>query len=108
MWAEPTKATLKKAVPPEIGETDGGDIKERMVLAHFFVGGSDWWIVEYDEATDEAFGFARLNGDNVNSEWGYIPISELRELKVLGFLEVEYDKHWTPKPAAEVDGIKIW
>lgn len=46
---------------------------------HYFHGGSDWYITEkdVDGGVKQAFGYAILNGDIENAEWGYISISEL-------------------------------
>ena len=61
-------------------------------------------IFEYNEEEDLAFGYANL-GDDDNSEWGYIPISELRKVKVQGWCEVDYDAHWTPIKAKDIAKI---
>ena len=50
------------------------------------------------------FGFAILNDDYQNSEWGYVDYKELRDLNVKGF-EVDRDLHWKPKKAGLVERI---
>jgi hypothetical protein len=72
-----------------------------MVKVHLFLGGCDWYLTEYDPEDDLAFGFACLNGDLQNAEWGYVSIEELRGLK-FGFMEIDFDLHWQPRPAGEV------
>ncbi len=47
---------------------------------HFFIGNCHWYIAEYD-GEDIFFGYAILNGDIQNAEWGYISFSELKEIK---------------------------
>jgi hypothetical protein len=57
---------------------------ESIVYLHYFLGGSDWYITEKDRVggVAQAFGYAILNGDTQNAEWGYISITELRENNV--------------------------
>ena len=50
------------------------------------------------------FGFAILNEDYQNAEWGYIDYEELRDLNIKGF-EVERDEHWNPQKAGLIDKI---
>ena len=42
---------------------------------HYFVGGTDWWITEYDKQTNQMFGYVVLNEDWQMSEFGYIDAS---------------------------------
>lgn len=102
MWAKPTKADLKKI--PGLYKTENIPAKEKKIYLHFFIGGSDWYIAEYD-GKDIMFGFAILNGDTLNAEWGYISFEELKNLKV-SFVEVDTDKYWKIRPAGEIDKIK--
>ena len=50
------------------------------------------------------FGFAILNNDNQNAEWGNIYYPELLELNVQGF-EIDRDLHWKVIKAGLVDKI---
>lgn len=102
MWAKPTKQDLAKM--PKLGETDGDTNDGTIVQGHFFLGGCDWFITEFD-GEDTFFGFAILNGDYQMAEWGYISFSELKELKIQGMFEVDFDKHWTKRPVREVEKI---
>ena len=65
---------------------------------HYFFGGSDWYIVEKDMEgeVDQAWGFACLNGDMMNAEYGYISIAELVDLKLQFGLTVDLDFHFQP------------
>jgi hypothetical protein len=83
MWNTPTKEELVKI--PRLYETENIPLKDKIIHMHFFIGGSDWYIAEYDE-NDLFWGYAILNGDTENAEWGYIYISfkELIELNVYG------------------------
>jgi hypothetical protein len=97
---------LKKqiATMPATYETeDLGD--DAPVTLHYFHGGSDWYIVERDAGCDDdeekgiqrqAFGFACLNGDYQNAEWGYIAIDEL-----IG-CGVELDLYYKPESKGDV------
>ena len=78
-------------------ETDGqGD--EALVVLHYFMGGSDWYIVERDKEEEQN------SGSRVCSiEWRYtkrralvyIPIGEITELGA------ELDIHWSPKTSQD-------
>jgi len=65
---------------------------------HYFFGGSDWYIAEkdMDGEVDQAWGFACLNGDMMNAEYGYISIAELVALKLQFGLTVDLDFHFKP------------
>ena len=65
---------------PDIGETDG--MKKHPLALHYFLGGSDWYIAEWDKK-DLFFGYAILNGDLENSEWGYIDRKELLSIPLI-------------------------
>ena len=90
---------------PKTYETDGqGD--EALATLHYFMGGSDWWIIERDAGSPDdeeqgvqaqAFGFTCLNGDTENAEMGYISIQELIENGA------ELDLYYTPE---KIGGIK--
>lgn len=106
MWNAPTKEKMAEVLPA-FYTTEEVKTGDKIVGMHFFVGSCDWWIVEYDLESDTAFGFVNL-GDMNNAEWGYIYMPELREIKLKGLIEVDFDKHWNPRPAREVKGIKIY
>jgi len=59
---------------PKIRATDG--MKEHPAIFHYFYGSTDIYICEYDKK-DYMFGFAVLDGDYNNSEWGYFDLTEL-------------------------------
>ena len=66
---------------------------EALVVLHYFMGGSDWYITERDMEPEQlqAHGYAVLNGDTRHAKLGYIPISEITRLGA------ELDLHWSPK-----------
>lgn len=101
----PTADVLAKT-PPLYGTENMGNA-ETIIVAHYFTGSSDWWIAEIDQETWEAFGYARLNGDDQNAEWGYVDLTELERIYVRGRMGgalpviVERDMHRTPKTATD-------
>lgn len=86
------------------------DVRDPIAYLHYFFGGSDWYITEKDQVgsgVEQAFGYACLNGDMLNAEYGYIPIVELVGLTIRGF-HVELDFHFDPVPMSEViQGLKV-
>jgi hypothetical protein len=60
---------------PAIGGTESA--KEHPAIFHYFFGGSDFYVCEYNPIDGLMFGYCILNGDLPNSEWGYFNISEL-------------------------------
>jgi hypothetical protein len=106
MWNVPSQARLDKI--PRLYETETVPLKDKIIHLHFFIGGCDWYIAEYD-GQDLFFGFAILNNDHYNSEWDCVSFNELKALKV-GFLEVdcELEENWMPKKASEIPGIKTY
>ena len=82
---------------PEIGAHD----ESEMVFLHYFLGGSDVWVLEKDAdgGAERVFAFALLNGDARMAELGYVDLSHLI---LTGF---ELDFHFSPKPLAEVREI---
>lgn len=91
-----TAAHLPKppATTPQIGETDG-DGYDAIVRAHYFTGGNDWFITEYDPDSGEMFGWACL-GDRQNAELGYSNYSQLATTRVQGIYRVDYETDWEP------------
>ena len=105
MWNIPSKERLAKI--PKLYETENIPLKDKLIYLHFFIGGCDWYICEYD-GDDLFWGFAHL-GDEQCAEWGYISLSELKSIKIDGWLEVdcELEEIWKVKRAIEIDKIRI-
>lgn len=101
MWNEPTIEELNKL--PKIAEVEYQDIKDVPIYMHFFFGGCDWYIAEFD-GTDLLYGFAILHNDFQNAEWGYSSFAEMKELNV-GWLELDRDLHWEVRPSGKVQRI---
>ena len=104
MWNTPSKAQLAKI--PRLYETEEIPLEDKIVYRHFFIGGCDWYAVEYD-GQDLFFGYAILNNDFDNAEWGYFSLSELQDIKVGPGVEVDHDLYWQARPAGQVDRIRI-
>lgn len=98
---------------PKLYSQDGKGY-EATVHEHYFLGGSDWLVTEYDPEEDLAFGWACLSGDRQNAELGYTSLAELESVAVPltlrlsggqqlpgGALRVERDEHWTPVTLTE-------
>jgi hypothetical protein len=105
MWNEPKKERLAKM--PKLYDTEEIPVQDKNIHLHFFLGGSDWFISETD-GEDIMFGFCILNNDYEMAEWGYVSLSELRSIKIEGWLEVdcELEDHWKVRPAKDVDQIR--
>ncbi|GHU63534.1 hypothetical protein FACS189445_6760 [Spirochaetia bacterium] len=65
---------------PGLGETD--ELPRHPLALHYFAGGCDWYIAEYSKEEDIFFGYAILNNDYQNSEWGYISRTEILSLEI--------------------------
>jgi len=103
MWNEPSEEELRKL--PKLYETEKVSLEEKLIHMHFFIGGCDWYISEYDQDNHLFFGYAILNNDLQNSEWGYISYDELRDINVRG-IEIDRDLYWKPQRALEIEQIK--
>ena len=103
MWNEPTKERIAKI--PKLYECEDVPVQDKVIHLHFFIGGCDWFISETD-GEDMMFGFCNLNDDQL-AEWGYVSLSELRKIKVQGFVEVdcELEEFWKVRKANEVKRI---
>ena len=110
MWNEPTKEQLARL--PQLYETEGTEPADKIIHLHFFSGGCDWYIAEYD-GDDIFFGYANL-GDPAMAEWGYISFQELKESQVeapslkdgrpTDGLPIQVDRElpWRPKKFSEI------
>ena len=103
MWNEPSQSRLEKI--PRLYVTEAVAPENKLIHLHFFIGGCDWYIAEFD-GEDTFFGYAILNQDFQNAEWGYISFGELRNIRV-GWVEVdcETENVWNTKQANEITDI---
>ena len=105
MWNTPTEDRL--SMIPRLYETEHTPLQEKLIHLHFFIGGCDWYVAEYD-GEDLFWGFAILNDDLQNAEWGYISFSELKSIRVGGWLEIdcELEEFWQVTEASEIEKIR--
>ncbi len=104
MWSEPTKEQLDKI--PKLYETEDIPLKDKVVYLHFFIGGCDWYVVEYD-GEDLFWGYAILNGDFEMAEWGYISFEELKRIKIPPGFEIDCETCWQVKKAIQIEKIRM-
>jgi hypothetical protein len=90
------------AAIPALYETDGVPAEHKTIHAHYFASWGDWYVAEFDPATGEAFGWARLGADDYQGEWGYIDLPALESHMSRPGLPhlVERDMHFDPQSAA--------
>jgi hypothetical protein len=104
MWNMPNKERLAKI--PRLYQTENTPLKDKLIYLHFFIGGCHWYIAEFD-GEDLFWGFAHL-GDDHCAEWGYISFSELKSIKIDGWLEIdcETEELWQVCKASEIEKIR--
>lgn len=93
---------------PGIYGTEGTALDDKVVHAHYFVGGWDWYVVELDPDTYRAFAFV-CSLLCPEGEWGYVDLADLALQGVTASIggrpfrqPVERDKWWQPCTFAEV------
>ena len=102
MWNAPTPETLAQI--PTLYSTEFIPLKEKIIYSHFWIGSCDWFCAEFD-GDDLMFCFVLLNGNFRAAEWGYVSLSELKEINIDGIHQVDFDIFWTPSPASEIRTI---
>jgi hypothetical protein len=103
MWNQPTKERLSKI--PKLYETEHVPLKEKIIHLHFFIGGCDWYVAEWDGG-DLFWGFAILNRDYWCAEWGYIPFTELKKINIGGIeIDCELPEYFPPQKALNIENI---
>ena len=104
MWNTPSKTRL--ATIPALYATDDIPAQNKEIHLHFFLGGCDWYVAEFD-GTDLFWGFVILAGDYQSAEWGYFSFKELRSVSAYGGMEIdcELEEIWRIKPAGKIDKI---
>ncbi len=103
MWNQPTEQQLAKL--PRLYQTEDIPLRDKEIHLHFFIGGCDWYIAEYD-GEDLFWGYAILNNDFEMAEWGYISFQELKELKIPPGFEVDCERDWKVKRVIEIEKIR--
>jgi len=102
MWNTPSEKRLAKV--PRMFETDGIPVPEKEIYLHFFIGGSDWYVIEFGE--DQFFGYVIINQDKEMAEFGYFSFSELKALKS-SYVEVDCEsaKYWKPTKIKDIGNL---
>ncbi|MFI5808685.1 DUF2958 domain-containing protein [Streptomyces sp. NPDC051561] len=95
----PPESTLKKI--PALYANEDVPLSEKVLHAHFFVGGCDWYVAELDPQSGLAFGWAHIT----HGEWGMFSLPEMENISVRGLFVVERDLYFDPAPATEIDRI---
>ncbi len=104
MWNIPSKERLEKI--PRFYETELIPLQDKLIYLHFFIGACDWFITEFN-GDDLFFGFAILNNDYINAEWGYISFSELKSINIDGIeIDCEIELAWEIRRAIEINKIR--
>jgi hypothetical protein len=104
MWNIPSSKTLQSI--PALHQADETPFSDKDIYLHFYLDESDWYIAEYD-GDDLFWGYAILNGDYQNAEWGIISFSELLALQSPQGIRVacDYPAHWKPVTASKISEI---
>ena len=101
MWSKPTKADLERLARVWGSGEKATRLEDILIRGHFFLGGNDWFVSEYDPTDRVFFGYAVLNGNLDFAEWGYVSFDELLSINYRGF-EVDWDRHWKTQPFEQV------
>ena len=104
MWNPPTPLQLLKL--PKLYSTEKMPLEEKVIHMHFFLGSCDWYAAEYDPNERIFFGYAILNKDLDNAEWGYFSLYELAKVKTSSGVEIDRDLHWKPTKAIKIEKIR--
>lgn len=103
MWNKPTPEELNKL--PKLYETENIPLKDKIIHQHYFLGGCDWYMAEYDSNDRLFFGYTILNNDLQNSEWGYTSLDELVGINIRG-IEIDRDLYWQPKRFGDIEKVR--
>ena len=103
----PPKAILNR-IPP-LNATDGTPAADKLIHAHYFSAGTDFYLAELEQREQDghwiAYGYAVHAGHPEGAEWGYSDLTEMeasrgRSGQGLPLL-TERDMGWQPKPFRE-------
>jgi hypothetical protein len=102
MWNVPSEKRLAK-IPTKSEDVNA---LEKVVYLHFFIGGCDWYVTEFDQE-DTFFGFVILNNDLEMSEFGYFSFLELKEINMGGIeIDCELAKYFKPTKIKNIQRLK--
>jgi hypothetical protein len=83
---------------PALYATENVPLCEKMIHAHYFIGGCDWYLAELDPETGLAFGYA----DPGCGEWGYFDLVEMEQTLVKGWMVIDRELGFVPKRVTEL------
>nr|WP_319492417.1 DUF2958 domain-containing protein [uncultured Desulfobacter sp.] len=105
MWQTPSQRRLDAI--PRLYETEKIPLRDKLIYLHFYIFNSHWFACEFD-GVDRFFGFAMLNNDDINAEWGYFSFSELKSITIYSTqICCEPEESWLIRPASEVEHIRV-
>ena len=83
---------------PSLYKQDGKG-NNAVAYLHYFVGGIDWWVTEYDRSTGKMFGLSNLNND-----WtlGYFDVSFFKDNELSPFQKPELDFYFKYQTINEI------
>jgi len=103
MWNEPKQERLAKI--PRLYETEDVNLKDKLIYLHFFIGGCDWYVAEFD-GEDLFWGYAILNNDFDMAEWGYFSLLELKAISLHGIeIDCELEEYFPVRKASGIHRI---
>jgi hypothetical protein len=102
-YIEDTLKPLEEQIAaiPKLRGTEDVALKDKIIQAHFFLGGTDWYVAEWD-GNDTFWGYTVLNGDDLNAEWGHSSLAEIQSVVQNRIAKVELDFYWKPKKFFEI------
>ncbi|MBI5928377.1 MAG: hypothetical protein HY862_03660 [Chloroflexi bacterium] len=89
---------------PALYSNETTPLAEQVVYIKLFAPSFTWYLTEFSEVAPDgypwlAFGYVRNEAEPDFSEWGYVPIDELRDLHCPPFgLPIERDLYWESAP----------
>jgi hypothetical protein len=93
---------------PALGSQEGRELPDMVAHAHFFSGGMDWWLLEYDPVSTRAFGVVDLGH---GPEMGYFSLGEMDETVVTAGaapMAIERDLYWSPTRLGDIRELADW
>lgn len=85
-YSEHEETLLKLAENASKLKSRNDNGEETIMYLHYFYGGMDWYISEWDKTNGIFFGFANLNDDQ-NAEWGS---SFVKDIVEMGNVELDF------------------
>lgn len=90
-----TKAIQKQL--PKLYSTENVPVGQKKCVVKFFTpdANATWFIVEGEERDGDWLFFGLATLDGVEAEWGYVTLSQLKEVRGAFRLPVERDMYYT-------------